>query len=328
MTNGRLVVIGASAGGVRALQTLAAGLSPDFPAPILVVLHVGSHRSILPELLTRKGPLPAIHAADGQAIAPGRIHVAPPDHHMLVQDGVLRLTRGPKENHTRPAVDPLFRTAALSWGARTIGVLLTGHLDDGTAGLQSIKSCGGTVVVQSPDDAEAPGMPLSALRFVQVDHQVPLASMATLLRSLAASDPVARVKPSAEILHENQIMLGKGDFMEHLKAIGRPSTFVCPDCEGCLWEVNATTPPRFRCHTGHAYTLRTLQHAQALGTDDALWGALRALQEKEMLLRTLAQSERGNGGEEADRLEREAVEVAAQAMTLRGVIENLPSPPE
>lgn len=331
MTNGRLVVIGASAGGVRALQVLAAGLPRDFAAPILVVLHIGSHRSILPELLMRKGPLTAVHATDGQAISAGCIHVAPPDHHMLVQDGVLRLTRGPKENHTRPAIDPLFRTAAVSWGSRAIGVLLTGHLDDGTAGLQAIKSCGGTAVVQEPEDAETPSMPLSALRFVDVDHRVPLAAMAELLCALALPTATAPVTPPAEIFHESQLTLGKGDFMETINTIARPSTFVCPECQGSLWQVTDAKPPRFRCHTGHGYTLRALQHAQAVGTDDALWGALRALQEKEMLLKTLAECERhanGDGNEEADLLEREAAEVAAHALALRGVIENLPSPPE
>jgi two-component system, chemotaxis family, protein-glutamate methylesterase/glutaminase len=326
MPNQRIVVVGASAGGVRALQLLAAQLAPDFAAPILAVQHVGSYPSVLPSLLSRQGPLPAAHAVDGQALVPGQITIAPPDHHMLVERDVVRLTRGPKEHHARPAIDPLFRSAALAWGPAAIGVVLTGLLDDGTPGLQAIKQAGGTVVVQDPQDAESPSMPMNALRHVEVDHKVPLASMGALLTRLAAEAPPAAAKQKSVVtLLEQKIMLREGEPLEHLREIGSPSTFVCPDCQGALFEIGDLDPRRFRCHTGHAYTLLSLQHAQSEATDDALWGAVRALQEKQHLLKAMAESQsRPSQKNEADRLQKEADKVSRHAQTLRKLIESIP----
>jgi two-component system, chemotaxis family, protein-glutamate methylesterase/glutaminase len=330
MANGRIVAIGASAGGVRALQILAAQLTPDFAAPILVVQHVGSYPSVLPSLIARQGPLPASHAIDGQPLVPGHITIAPPDQHMLVEGDVIRLSRGPKEHHARPAIDPLFRSAAFSWGPAVIGVVLTGLLDDGTPGLQAIKERGGTAVVQHPEDAESPSMPLNALAHMKVDHKVPLASMGKLLQELAATksaDPVG--EPSRQMLHEHQIMLGGGgDPMKHLREISNPSGFVCPGCQGALFEISAADPRRFRCHTGHAYTLLSLHHAQAEATDEALWSAMRALQEKEFLLKALAESQsRPSGMAEGARLAAEARKIGEHAQTLRALIEGMPRQP-
>jgi two-component system, chemotaxis family, protein-glutamate methylesterase/glutaminase len=330
MDSERIVVIGASAGGVRALQSLAPHLEPGFPAPILVVQHIGAHPSILPELLGREGSLPAMHGEDGAPIESGRICVAPPDHHMMVEGATIRLSRGAKEHHTRPAIDPLFRSAAVSWGPAVIGVVLTGLLDDGTAGLQAIKKCGGTVVVQDPADAEAPSMPRSALRYVEVDHCVSLAAMGRLLHALA-NTPAARCEAGAypPFAHENELALGKGDFVKHLQAIGRPSTYTCPDCDGALWEIDGAEPPRFRCHTGHAYTLRTLYDAQAEATDGALWSALRALHEKELLLTVMADAHQASDDPaQAARLRADAEELARHTAALRKLLESIPTPPE
>ena len=284
MTHRRILVIGASMGGVSALRQIAADLPAEFPAPVLMVLHIGHHQSLLPELLKPKAPLKAMHAVDGAPLKAGEILVAPPDQHMLVEADRVRLSRGPKEHFSRPAVDPLFRTAALSHGSGTIGVVLTGRLDDGTAGLQAIKACGGTAIVQDPAEAQEPSMPLSALRHVTVDHCVPLARIAETCQSVVAQ-PIGPEKPiPVSLRHEQDLANRKGNPMRHLKDIGTPSPFVCPDCSGGLWELRNTIPPRFRCHTGHAYTLRTLQHAHSLATDEALWSALRALQEQKSLL--------------------------------------------
>jgi two-component system chemotaxis response regulator CheB len=320
MAGERIVLVGASAGGVKALQKLAAQLGPDFPAPVLAVQHIGSHPSILPSLLSRSGQLHARHAADGEIVRAGHIYVAPPDCHMLLEGERIRITRGPKENHARPAIDPLFRSAALSRGAEAIGVLLTGMLDDGTAGLQAIARRGGTVVVQDPADAEAPSMPASALRYTQPDHVVPLIALGALLRRLVAEPAGATPPADTRLVHENEIMFGKGRSMDHLPALGAPSTFVCPDCSGSLWRIEGADPPRFRCHTGHGYTLLSLVHAQGETADGAVWSALRALQEKEMLLRVLA--EEAESGV-AEKLERKAEEVAGHAKTLRALIEGL-----
>ena len=326
----KLIVVGASAGGVRALQRLAAGLPADLRAAVLVVLHIGSHRSMLPEMLSSRGPLPAAHARHEEPLQPGRIYVAPPDHHMVVSGGTVRLNRGPKEHHTRPAIDPLFLSAALSHGSETIGVVLTGTLDDGTFGLQAIKQCGGTALVQDPADAEEPSMPESALHHVDVDHCVPLADMARLLTSLAAAPSRASASaPADRLQHEQALTLFEGDAMEHLTAVATPSPFVCPDCHGGLWEINESSPPRYRCHVGHGYTLRTLQHAMTDTADEAVWNALRALHEKSLLLeRMIDFHEAGGDSQQANALAISAERLNAQCEQLRRLVEKTPEPIE
>jgi two-component system chemotaxis response regulator CheB len=328
----RLVLIGASAGGVSALTRLTAQLPADFAAPLLVVLHIGAHRSILPELLARRCPLDVAHARDGEALRPGMLRVAPPDLHMTVTDGTLRLRHGPKENHARPAIDPLFRSAALQRGRDAVGVVLTGALDDGTAGLQAIKAMGGTTVVQDPADAEEPSMPASALRHAQVDHCLPLERMPGLLAELAlapvAASPSAAAQVRPELVHEQALLHGTEEPVQHLQAIGHPSMFTCPECQGGLWEVAGTSPRRYRCHTGHGFTERTLLHAMSTRSDDALWGALRALQEKEAMLAHA--SGRFDPGDEAGRLQSVAAarRVARQVRALRQLLQHAPPPIE
>lgn len=177
-----IIAIGTSAGGVEALKTLVSGFPPDLAASIFVVLHVSpSYPSVLPDILTRFGPLPAVHARNGDAILPGRIYVAPPDHHLTMEPGFIRTVRGPRENGHRPAVDPLFRAAARTYGPRAVGVVLTGALDCGTAGLMSIKAHGGVAIVQDPNEALSPEMPQNAIKHVRVDHVLPLAKISSLL---------------------------------------------------------------------------------------------------------------------------------------------------
>ncbi len=186
MANRDIVVIGASAGGVESLRSLVRGLSPDLPAAVFVVMHVQPYAvSRLPEILARSCPLPVDHARDGDRIVPGRIYVAPPDRHLLLRPGRVELTRGPRENHTRPAVDPLFRSAARAYGRRVAGVVLSGALYDGAAGVLAVKTRGGAAVVQDPTEAAVDGMPRSALRLVEVDHVLPVAEIAPLLVRLA-----------------------------------------------------------------------------------------------------------------------------------------------
>ena len=320
-----LVVIGASAGGVQVLLDLAAALPADFGACILMVLHVGAHRSLLPELMSARSAMPARHPADGDALRPGAIFIAPPDQHMLVDGDRIRLTRGPKENFARPAIDPLFRTAALERGQRAIGVVLSGRLDDGTTGLQMIKQCGGIAVVQDPLDAEQPEMPASARAHVDVDHAVPSAQLASLLLTLVGTSTTASppAVPSTIAL-DQAISCGEGDPMRLLQELGHPSRFACPECAGVLFEIDDSQPRRYRCHTGHGFTLRGLAHAQELRTDDALWGAMRALQEREALLRTLAQDGAADAadaaGAQGDALVEQADHVGADAEQLRRMI--------
>lgn len=324
----RVIAIGASLGGVSALRKLAAGLPADLPAAVLVVLHVGNHRSILPALLAADSALPAAHAVDGEALAAGRLYVAPPDHHMLVLDDRVVLTRGPKEHHTRPAIDPLFRSVALAWGPAAIGVVLTGSLDDGTAGLQDIKRSGGIAVVQDPNEAHSRDMPDSALRHVEVDHCVALPAMPKLLASLAATPAPRRADaPNPRSRHEHALATKEGDAMQHLEAIGRPSPYVCPECHGGLWELIDSHPPRFRCHTGHAFTARTLQDTLATAADEAIWSGLRALQERRFLLEQMARRLHESGEQaRAAPLEEAARRLHRQADALRELFEDSPEP--
>jgi two-component system chemotaxis response regulator CheB len=318
-----LVVVGASAGGISALMELAARLPAGFPAPMCVVQHVGANPSILPELLSSRGPHPAVHARDGQLLTPGVIHVAPPDQHLLVEGRTLRLSRGPKENHTRPAIDPLFRSAALAWGARVIGVVLSGMLDDGTAGLLSIKRRGGLAIVQDPASAEEPEMPQNAVRFVPVDYVVPDAEIGALLGRLVQQAAAPDV-PAAEAL-QREVAINRGeDLLENIEAIAEPASLCCPDCGGALWEVQDASQLRYRCHTGHAFGAIALERAQAQKGEEALRQAVRQLAEREMLLRRMASIADATGESaqaevarcEADRLREQATELSRMAASL------------
>lgn len=312
----RLVVVGASAGGVDALKRVLGRLPADFPAPVLVVMHVGSRDSLLPALLTRACALPVRHARDGERLAPSTVLVAPPGRHMMVGRegavGFVRLTSGAMENHTRPAIDPLFRSAAAAYGPGVTGVVLTGYLDDGTIGLRAIKACGGTAVVQDPVDAYAASMPSNAIEQVAVDHVVQLDDIADTLRTLAAAPPQPLEQDAAMesnrpdvpewINVENRYTSGAGSLRE-LERIARPSTFTCPECNGTLWELTADADgktdgmqrSRYRCHTGHSFTALALEQSQDIAVEESLWAAIRALNEKEELARRLAEHAAARG---------------------------------
>ncbi|HYF16668.1 MAG TPA: chemotaxis protein CheB [Ramlibacter sp.] len=307
------VVIGASAGGVEALLRLCAGLPADLPAIVAVVLHVGTHPSILPELLNVRGPLRAVHAHDGQRLSTGVVYVAPPDRHLLLEREVLRVNRGPKENHARPAIDPLFRSAAVHWGPRAVGVVLSGQLDDGAAGLAAIKDCGGMAIVQDPDEAPEPGMPLAALENVAVDWRLRVDEITAKLMELAGLPGRVSTVRSEHV--ERELAMNQGaDSSDHLPTIGTPSGLTCPDCGGSLWEVRDTRPLRYRCHTGHAFTARSLAHGQQEIADQALWTGVRALHERAMLLRRMSAVARGTGDPaQAEISEAQAARVQEQA---------------
>lgn len=319
----RVIVIGTSAGGVPALLQLTQDLPADLDAAVLIVLHVGAHPSLLPELLRMRCQWNVVHAQDGEPPVAGTIYVAPPDHHLLLEARQLRLTRGPKENHARPAIDPLFRSAALNWGRRAIGVILTGQLDDGAAGLQAVKECGGMAVVQDPDTAAQPDMPRAAMAAVDPDACVSIEDMGSTLAALVrrARPAGAAHKPPRRLWHEVRINEGV-NVMSHVQEIGSPAELTCPDCGGALFEINDSSPPRFRCHIGHAFSAQTLSSQQGEATEQVLRSGVRALQEKEMLLRRLALVSRASGRlNEAQVGERRADEAREQALSLRRIIE-------
>jgi two-component system, chemotaxis family, protein-glutamate methylesterase/glutaminase len=292
MPNTRVVVIGTSAGGLEALRTIVTALPQDFPAPICVVMHMAPQSpGVLHEILGRSGKLPAVNVTKPERIAPGHIYVAPPDHHLLLEPGRVKPTKGPKENRFRPAIDPLFRSAAQVYGPRAIGVILTGNLDDGTAGLRMVKQLGGIAVVQDPDDALYPSMPASALHNVDVDHRVALADVAPLLIELTATPREApgEITVPDDLDVEVNIAKEVHPVDAGLERIGTPSNYACPECHGVLLQMKAEGLIRFRCHTGHAYSLESLMADVDDGIDDALWNAIRALEEARLLMQGLEQ---------------------------------------
>lgn len=290
-----IIVIGASAGGVEALQKVVRGLPSDLPAAIFVVVHTSPQSpGLLPEILNRTGPLPASYPKDGEIIEEGHIYIAPANYHLLVERGIIRVVRGPKENRHRPAIDPLFRSAARYYGPRVIGVILSGMLDDGTFGLLTIKQRGGLTITQEPADALYPEMPAKVIRLVrQLDYTLPATQIGPRLAELVqekVADQGAEEAPSIfeQIEIENGFAMSNIPNDEVLNKIGRPSTIACPDCHGTLWEINNQGVLRFRCRVGHSYTASSLleEHSEAL--ESALWAAFRNLEENASINRRLA----------------------------------------
>lgn len=277
---GDIIVVGASAGGVEALTQLVGGLPRDLPASLFVVLHLPPNAtSSLPEILDRRGPIPATTVVDGQPIHAGHIYVAPPAYHLQLEPDSIHLSRAARENGHRPAIDVLFRSAAAAFRSRVIGVVLSGTLDDGAVGLRAVKQSGGMAIVQSPEDALFSGMPTSALRHLDVDYCLPAADIGPLLGELAAStrhqlesapEPPSTANPD-----------GAGS------ANPAPSPFSCPECGGVLWEHTDENAARYRCRVGHAFSPDTLLAQQSEALESALWAALRALEEKASLSRRL-----------------------------------------
>jgi two-component system, chemotaxis family, protein-glutamate methylesterase/glutaminase len=278
-----IIVIGASAGGADALPRLIGSLPADMPASIFIVLHIPAQgKALLPLIIGRATSLPVREAVGGERIQRGRVYVAPPDYHLQVEGTRVQLSHGPRENFHRPAIDALFRTAAESYGARVAGVVLTGYLDDGTAGLHAVKSHGGIAIVQDPKEAVAPAMPQNALRNVKVDHCVLLEEMGPLLVRLATTRDIPTPKGSVVTRMKKRIMKPR----EMEKLYGLPTSFVCPECNGPLWETKAG-PLQFRCHVGHAYSPDSLLADQGVALERALWSAIRTFDERAGLLRRM-----------------------------------------
>ncbi|OBH00418.1 MULTISPECIES: chemotaxis protein CheB [unclassified Mycobacterium] len=284
-----VVAIGASAGGVDALSRLAAGLSVDVPYAYLVVLHVPAGApSVLARIINRSGPLPAVAAEDGDSLEPGRIYVSRPDRHLLVADHHIVLSEGPTENGHRPAINALFRSVALAFGPRAIGVLLSGVLDDGVQGLAAIRSRGGTTIGQSPQDALFPALPANAQHAGVVDRQAAAADIGAILKELSQEefeDPV--MEPDVALDLENRIAMRSRFAIDFdTQDLGAPSGYTCPDCNGSLTSI---TDGHFRCRVGHAWTADALLAARDAEIEGALWVALRSLQEKAKLARQSAE---------------------------------------
>ena len=285
MAQSSIIVIGASAGGVEALRFLASALPDTMSAPVLIVLHIGALRSELPDLLNSVGPIFAKHAEDGETICPGRIYIAPSDRHMIVADGRLRLTRGPKENWARPAIDPLFRSAAEAYRSNVVGVILTGRLNDGTAGLFEIKQRGGIAIVQDPEDATFPDMPKSAAAHVALDYCLPLAEIPQMLIELVDGKEGKGVA-MANISSQRSEQKSEVTTAEHFD---RPLTIACPDCGGALRKSQTGSIIKFACHIGHTYTAEIMAMAQFEDMEKTMRAAVRCLNERAEFCRLMAE---------------------------------------
>jgi len=316
-----VVVVGASAGGVEALRRLIGALEPEFDAVMFVVLHLPTNaHSALPDILARAGPVPVQHAIDGLAPTPGHIYVAPPDVHLMVRPGRMQLVRGPTENGHRPAIDPLFRSAAESYGSQVVGVVLSGVLDDGTHGLLAVAGRGGLAVAQSPDDALYPSMPQSAIDNVAVDVVAPAAELGAAMTQLVRR--ASRRSGARGVVHEERLDDVEAALQpDALEMPGRPSRFTCPDCGGSLWDAGADEPGKFRCRVGHCWTTLGLLERQADTLEAALWTALRTLSERADLARRMRDDAMAHDHRHGQRLfERQLEEYESKAQLLREVL--------
>lgn len=313
-----IIAIGGSAGSSAVLKRLLSDLPQDLPASVFISTHIPAHSpSLLAEILASNARLPVAEAVDGQPVEAGRVYVAAPDRHLLLIDNTVRLGAGPRENMVRPSIDPLFRSAAFSYGPRVVGVVLTGMLNDGAAGLHAIKAEGGTAVVQHPLDAEADQMPLAALEGTDVDHVAPADGLGRLLAGIAGTAAGPFHAPSEELRLEIEIAAGARLGSDKLRRIATPSALSCPDCHGVLSEVIGSRPLRYRCQIGHAHTAETLA-ANVDEVDEAVRVAMRVMEERVTLVERMALDARETGrAAVAELYETRAVEYRGYANTLR-----------
>src|SRR3954468_1317626 len=291
-----IVVIGASAGGVEALQQLVELLPADYPGAIFVVMHIGPS-SILPEILSRAGKLQAITAEHNVRYLANRIYIAPPNRHLLINDGIMQLDPGPRENGARPSIDPLFRSAARTHRERVAGVILTGTLDDGAAGLYAVRARGGLAIVQDPTEAAAPDMPLNAMRHMTVDHCLPLAGIAALLTKIASEESESDEVSSQDMKEQRNDLIDPPELMKSPPPNETQIALSCPECNGSLYEQKEGDMAHFRCHIGHSFSPVSLSQAHKEVLERALWTAVRTLNERVMMHRQFLRRER-NGAEE------------------------------
>jgi two-component system, chemotaxis family, protein-glutamate methylesterase/glutaminase len=322
-----IIVIGTSAGGLKALSAVLSEVSAGIGAAIFVVQHLAADKkSYLPKLLGDITDLPVSSPADDEPYLTGQVYVAAPDHHLLLNEGRVRVLRGPQENRFRPSIDALFRSAARSHGSRVIGLVLTGYLDDGTVGLQTIKKRGGITVVQDPSEAEYPSMPRIALRYVKVDHTVPVAEAGALLTRLVAEPPAPPEEfpttPAIEI--ESNIaeqLMNTKQFLESVEQIGKRTTYTCPECNGAIWQIGDEEPLKLRCHVGHSFTGEVFSAEQSQSIENALWSAIRIMEEKVTFSRQLAERKREQSLiDEARDYEREADAIDGDVTKVRDLI--------
>ncbi|HTV20008.1 MAG TPA: chemotaxis protein CheB [Polyangiaceae bacterium] len=317
------IVIGASAGGIEALQRLLPAFTARIEASVFVVMHLPADgHSALDRVLARSTEYETAFAKPGEPILPGRVYVAPPDRHLLIDDDRVELWHGARENRSRPAVDPLFRSAAVARRGRVMAAVLSGLLDDGAAGIAQVQRCGGLAVVQAPDDAIEPEMPEHALFALggRADAVLSAAELGEYLAERVGTPaPPAEVPP--DIQRELDMLLGSISGLEALSKGGPPLALSCPECGGPLWGVRDGRVQRFRCHTGHTYGVDGLLSSQGTQIEQALWAAIKGLEQRSQLLRDLAREESSNRRLAAGKgFDSESKRLSLHAQTLRDVL--------
>lgn len=330
MSNRDIIVIGGSSGATAPLRTILGALPKDLPAAVFIVLHIPARSlGLLATVTSAAAHLPVHAAVEGMTISPGNIYLGVPDHHLILADGQIRLGRGPRENMARPSIDPMFRSAAMSYGPRVIGIVLSGFLNDGASGLEAIKRCGGITLVQDPADAIADEMPRSALQALEVDLTLSATRISDILSDLVndTPGPVRPIPP--EIRLEVDIAAGARIDSARLRRIADPSPVTCPQCGGVLSAVRNAKPLRFRCQVGHAYTADVVAKEQENAVDEALRVALRIIEERAELVRRMADDGRNAGRRAlAEMYEERATEYSDYAETIRKAVLLSLSPPE
>lgn len=336
--NGHVIVIGASAGGSEPLTTICRQLPADFPGSVFIVKHLPENsENYLQDILARDCNIPVAVPTSGEKILPGRIYLAPGGEHMTLEDGIICLNFGPKVNRARPAIDPLFRSAADSYNKKVIGIVLSGLLNDGTARMLAIKKRGGITIVQDPNEAEFSDMPSSVLKYVPTDYCMPSSKIAEVLVQLASKvqtdEEEAKIGNCSDTIHTESRMdimandnNGKGindGSPENMGTIGSSSVFTCPDCHGTLWEVNDDRRLSFRCRVGHAFGMKNLALALDEGVEDALWAAMRSLEEKADLAQRIAERIENQGLEYADVFAEKATRAKLHKDMVQNILINL-----
>ncbi|AHM58341.1 chemotaxis protein CheB [Flammeovirgaceae bacterium 311] len=322
MLNRDIVVIGASAGGVSVLEQLVKSMPKDFPGSVFIVMHTPPFSpSKLPEILIRAGEIEAVHPMNGDKIKKGKIYVAPPDHHMLIEGNNVLIRKGPKENRFRPSIDALFRSAAYEYGKRVVGVILTGALDDGTSGLWTIKRLGGVAICQDLQEATFPEMPQSAINYVDVDYTVKVSEIGAILSRLV-SEQVKEAhkvhrKEMERLALEVEIAGEDNAFEKGIMNIGDMAAYTCPSCHGALIMIKEGRRVRYRCHTGHAFTASALLAGITETVEETLWQAMRGLEETSMLLQHIGEHIMDSGDhEDASIFMKKANETADRARVI------------
>ena len=318
MANRDIVVIGGSAGAIKPLHAILELLPSDLQGAIIVVMHVPSGSSGVYSAIATGCPLPVVMAGDGMQVELGKVYIAPPDHHLLLLDGRLKFGNGPRENLARPAIDPLFRSAALTAGSRAIGLILSGMLNDGASGLAAIKRCGGIAMVQAPNTASAPDMPSAALEATPVDLSGAERDLASAIVKFVGEEAGPKISAPPELRLEVDIAAGSSTTTDTIQKLGHSVTLTCPDCGGVLSDVDGARPLRFRCQVGHAYTAKTLLAEQQGAVDEAMRVALRIIEERADLIARMGRDAEtaGRSGIADDYLQR-ARDYRAQAEVLR-----------